>query len=140
MSAEENKTLVRRLFENIVNTGNMDAVNMLIGPTYVNHNVPTPTPGPEGFKQVITMFRAAFPNLSVTLEDVLAEGNEVSTRGTWTGTHQGEFMNIPATGKQVTVSYIDIWRVDRGKLVENWVQMDMMGLLQQLGVVPAPGQ
>lgn len=138
MSAEENKRLVRRLFEDAVNKGDLDIADELVGRTYVNHDMPAPAPGLEGFKQIITMFRAAFPDLSVTLEEVLAEGDEVSTRGRWTGTHKGEFMNIPATGKKVTVSYIDIWRVDKGKLAENWVQMDMMGLMQQLGVVPAP--
>ena len=69
---------------------------------------------------------------------MLGEGDKVVTRGTFTGTHQGEFNGIPATGKKVKVSYCDIWRVENGKCVENWVQMDMVGLMQQLGVIPAP--
>ena len=84
------------------------------------------------------MFRAAFPDLHVTLEDVFGEGDKVATRGYFTGTHQGEFNGIPATGKQVKVSYIDLWRLENGKAVDNWVQMDMIGLMQQLGVIPAP--
>jgi steroid delta-isomerase-like uncharacterized protein len=110
----------------------------LIGTTYVNHSMPAPVPGPEGFRMVISMFRAAFPDLHITLEDVIGEGDKVATRGYFTGTHQGEFNGIPATGKQVKVSYIDLWRVENGKAVENWVQMDMIGLMQQLGVIPAP--
>ncbi|MEW5961844.1 MAG: ester cyclase [Chloroflexota bacterium] len=138
MSAEQYKTLVRRLFGEAVNKGDLSVVDELIGPGYVNHNFPAPAPGTEGFKQVITMFRASFPDLYVTLHDVIVEGDKLSTRGSWRGTHQGEFMNIPATGKQVTVSYIDLWRMENGKLVENWVQMDILGLMQQLGVAPAP--
>ena len=86
------------------------------------------------------MFLTAFPDFHVTLEDVIAEGDKVASRGVWRGTHQGNFMGIPATGKSVAVSYSDIWRFENGKAVENWVQMDMLGLMQQLGVAPAPGQ
>ncbi len=140
MSTEENKTIIHRLFEEAVNRGNLGVVDESIAPNYVNHNLPAPTPGPEGFKLIITMFRTAFPDLEATVEDVIAEGNQVARRGTWRGTHRGEFNGIPATGKQVTVSYIDIWHAENGKLVENWVQMDMIGLMQQLGVIPTPGQ
>jgi steroid delta-isomerase-like uncharacterized protein len=118
----------------------MSVIDELLDPSYVNHNMPAPAPGNEGFKQVIMMFRNAYPDLHVTVEDVIAEGDKVASRGTWRGTHQGEFMGVPATGKQVAVSYSDIWRVENGKFVENWVQMDLLGLMQQLGVVPAHGQ
>ena len=84
------------------------------------------------------MFQTAFPDLRITIEDEFGEGNKVGTRGSMTGTHRGEFMGIPATNKSVKVAYIDLWRVENGKFVENWVQMDMLGLMQQLGVVPAP--
>jgi len=138
MSTESNKTVIRRGFEEGINQGNLAVFDEVIAPNYVNHNFPTPVPGPEGFKQVLGMFLAGFPDLRVTLEDVLAEGDKVATRGIFTGTHRGEFNGIPATGKTVTVSYSDVWRVENGKAVENWVQMDMMGLLQQLGVIPTP--
>lgn len=140
MSTEGNKAAVRRVFEEGINRGETAAIDELIGPAYVNHNLPAPAPGAEGFKQVIQMFRAAFPDLRATPEDVLAEGNQVATRGTFRGTHLGDFMGVAATGKQVAVAYIDIWRVENGKLVENWVQMDMLGLMQQLGAIPAPAQ
>ena len=142
MSTREasNKTIVRRIFEEGFNQNKPAVWDELIGPNYVNHNFPAPAPGIEGFKMVVGMFLAGFPDLRITLDDVLAEGDRVATRGTFTGTHRGEFNGIPATGKSVKVPYIDIWRIDpeRGQAVENWVQMDMIGLLQQLGVMPVP--
>ena len=109
----------------------------VISADYINHDMPAPAPGPEGFKQVIGMFRAAFPDLHVTVEDVIGEGDKVATRGTMRGTHQGEFMCIPAGGNRIEVPYTDIWRVEDGKGVENWVQMDMVGLMRQTGAIPA---
>src|SRR3989442_768647 len=102
MSTEENKAVVRRVFEEGVVGGNLDAVSESIAPNYVNHTFPG-GPGPDGFKQVIIMFKAAFPDMGLTIEDMIAEGDRVATRGTWTGTHQGDFMGVPATGKHVTV-------------------------------------
>jgi len=140
MSTAENKTRVRRGFEEGINQKKLDVFDELLAPNYVNHNMPAPAPGPEGFKQVIGMFHMAFPDMHITIEDEFGEGDTVGTRGYMTGTHQGEFMGIPATNKPIKVEYIDLWRVENGKFVENWVQMDMLGLMQQLGVVPAPGQ
>lgn len=138
MSMEENKAIIRRGFEEGVVQGNLDVMNEIIAPNYVNHNFPGGA-GPEGFKQTIMMFKSAFPDMGLTIEDMIAEGDRVATRGTWTGTHRGDFMGIPATGKHVRISYSDIWRLENGKAVENWVQMDILGLMQQLGVAPAPG-
>ena len=138
MSIETNKQLVRRVFEEGINQGNLAVYDEIVAPNYVNHNFPTPAPGAEGFKQVLGMFLAGFPDLQVTLEEILAEGDKVATRGYFTGTQRGEFNGIPATDKEAKVAYSDVWRVEDDQLVENWVQMDMMGLLQQLGVIPAP--
>ena len=139
MSTEQNKTLVRRIFEEGINQNKQDVFDELIAPSYVNHDIPAPTPGLDGFKMVIGMFLAAFPDMRVTIEEELAEGNKVITRGYFTGTHKGDFQAIPPTGKQIKVRYIDIWLVENGKLVENWVRLDELGMLQQLGVVPTPG-
>jgi predicted ester cyclase len=106
----------------------------------VNYNFPAPAPGPEGFKQVMGMFFQAFPDVHETAEDIIAEGDRVAVRGYFTGTHNGEFMNIPATGKQIKVAYIAMYRLENGKVVENWVQMDLLGMMQQLGVIPTPEQ
>lgn len=135
--SEANKALIRKGFEVGMNERRFEVFDEVVAPAYVNHNLPAPGPGPEGLKQVVGMFIAAFPDFRVEIHDVLAEGNLVTTRGTFTGTHQGDFMGIPPTGKHVSVNYIDIWRLENGKAVENWVQMDQLGMLQQLGVVPS---
>jgi predicted ester cyclase len=140
MSTETNKTIIRRIFEEGLNQDKPSVLDELIAPTYVNHDLPAPAPGSEGFKMVVGMFKNGFPDLRVTIEGAVAEGDRVATRGYFSGTHKGEFNGIPATGKSVKVTYLDIWRLENGKAVENWVQMDMMGLMQQLGVMPAPAQ
>jgi steroid delta-isomerase-like uncharacterized protein len=139
MSTEQSKALVRRQFEEGFNQNNTSVFDEVIAPNYVNYDYPAPAPGREGYKQVVSAYRAAFPDMRVTLEEEIAEGDKVVTRGYFTGTHQGELMGIPPTGKQIHVKYIDIWRVENGQLVENWVQMDMLGMLQQLGVIPPMG-
>jgi steroid delta-isomerase-like uncharacterized protein len=138
MSTETNKAIVRRIFNEIVNNNNADVADELCAPTYVNYGVPVPAKGPEALKMAVGLFRAAFPDIHVTLEQVVAEGDRVATHGYFTGTHRGDFNGIPATGKSIKASYIDLWRLENGKAAENWVQMDMLGLMQQLGVMPAP--
>jgi steroid delta-isomerase-like uncharacterized protein len=140
MSTDTNKSLVRRGFEQGMNKRNLSVFDEILAPSYVNHDMPTPGPGPAGMKQVLAMFTEAFPDMQITLHDVLGEGETVATRGSWKGTHKGPFMGIPATGKPVDVKFMDFWRLENGKAVENWVQMDMLGLMQQLGVAPAPGK
>ena len=137
MSTEANKSLIHRGLEEGMNRRNFNIFDQVIGPDFVNHSLPAPTPGPQGFKHVVGMFTTAFPDLHVTVEDAIAEGDRVATRGFLTGTHKGPFMNVPPTGKAIKVAYIDMWRVADGKAVENWVQMDIMGLMQQLGAVPS---
>jgi len=140
MSTREatNKSLIHRIFEEGMNQNKLSVLDELIAPNYVNHNFPVPAPGAAGFKMVVGMFNAGFPDLRVTIEDAVAEGDRVSTRGYFSGTHKGAFNGIPATDKPVKVAYIDIWRLENGKAVENWVQLDMVGLLQQIGAMPAP--
>ena len=138
---EDNKALNRRFVEEVINQGNTDAIDELIDPGVVDHAAPPGFPtGREGAKQFAAMMRSAFPDLHQTIEDMIAEGDKVVMRSTWSGTHEGEFMGIPATGRQVTVSAIDITRVADGRLVEHWEQFDALGLMQQLGVVPPPEQ
>jgi steroid delta-isomerase-like uncharacterized protein len=137
MTAAENKDRLSRFFEEGINQYKPEVFEELISSDYVNHDLPAPAPGAEGLKQVVGMFRAAFPDMHVAVEDMVAEGDKVVSRGTMTGTHRGEFMRIPATGRQVAVSYTDVWRVENDKFVENWVRLDMLGMLRQLGVVPA---
>ena len=139
MSTEQNIVLVRRIFEEGINQNKPGIFDELIALSYVNHDIPAPAPGLEGFKMVIGMFLAAFPDMRVTIEEELAEDNKVITRGYFTGTHKGDFQGVPPTGKQIKVKYIDIWLVENDKLVENWVRLDELGMVQQLGVIPVPG-
>jgi predicted ester cyclase len=140
MSTEDNKTLVRRFYEEVFNQKNTAAIDEFIDPHGVDHAAPPGTPdGIEGQKQLIGMYLTAFPDLHFTVEDLIAEGDKVVDRLTARGTHQGEFMGISPTGKHTTVTAIDITRVADGKFVEHWLEMDTLGMLQQLGVVPSMG-
>jgi steroid delta-isomerase-like uncharacterized protein len=136
MSTEENEALVQRGFA-LVSAQDVAAFDTFIAPDYVNYAFPQGR-GPEGMRQVMGMFYTAFPDMNVTIEDMVAEGDKVASRGYFSGTHNGDFMGIPATGKTVKVTYSDVWRLKDGKAVENWVQLDMLGMMQQLGVAPSP--
>ncbi len=140
MSTEENKALSRRLIEEVWNQGNLAVIDELTAPNYVDHDPTGPIQGPEGMKQFVSMYLTAYPDTHFTIEDQIAEGDRVVTRWTARGTHKGPLMGIPPTGKQVTVAGISIDRVVNGKLVEDWSSYDALGMMQQLGVVPAPGQ
>lgn len=141
MTEEKYKALNRRFVEEVVNQGNFDAIDELIDPGVVDHAVPPGFPtGREGTKQFVSMTRSAFPDLHLTIEDMIAEGDKVVERGTWNGTHEGEFMGIPATGRRVTVSQVDITRVADGRMVEHWGQLDTLELMRHLGVVSPPKQ
>ena len=142
MSTEENKVLFRRIPQEVINTGALERADQVIAPDYVEH-LPLPPgtpPGLAGFRQFWTAFLAAFPDLRYTVEDLVAEGDRVAGRVTVTGTHRGAFMGLPATGKRATWTEIHIGRFAHGKLVEHWANLDQLGLLQQLGALPAPGQ
>ena len=139
MSAEQNKALVRRLVEEVINQGNVSVVDELLIPDFVEHEELPPgiPPGREAPKALFTMLRSAFPDIKATIEHLIAEGDEVVLHVTWTGTHLGEFMGIPPTGKSISINVIDIMRIAEGKFVEHWGVMDSMAMMQQLGVVPA---
>ena len=137
MPADQNKEIIRKIFEEGMNNHNLSVVEQYVAPEYINHGIPGHNPGPEGFKEIILGFTNAFPDMIITQDEIIADGNTVATRGSWTGTNKGSFMGMPATGKQVKVSYIDFWKIKDGKCVENWVQMDIAGLMQQLGAIPS---
>ncbi len=140
MSLEENKAIERRFFEEVVNKGNLAVLDELLAPDFVDHSAsPGIAPDREGYKQFFAMTHSAFPDFHSTLEDMFAEGDKVVQRFTARGTHQGEWMGIAPTGKQMTIPGIAIHRITGGKIVEDWVSMDMLGALQQLGVVPPMG-
>jgi steroid delta-isomerase-like uncharacterized protein len=138
MSVEENKAIFRRIVEEGFNKGNLAIVDELVATNHVNHT--DNVHGPEEYKQFITMYRTAFPDLHMTIEDQIAEGDKVVNRWTSRGTHKGDLMGIPPTGKQTTVTGMYVARIIGGKIVEEWGNLDALGMMQQLGVVPPPGQ
>ena len=141
MSAEDNKAIARRSFDEIWNKGNLAVVDEVTAANYVAHDPTSPDlKGPEGLKQFVNLYRAAFPDIRLTVEDQIAEGDQVVSRWTARGTHKGELQGIPPTGKQGTVTGITITRYAGGKAVEAWTNWDTLGLMQQLGVVPMPEQ
>ncbi len=138
MSTEDNKALARRGYD-ALNQRNLAAFEELVIPDLVLHNASMTIQGIEAYKQFISMYFTAFPDLRFTIEDMIAEGDTVVIRQTARGTHQGNLMGIPPTGKQVSTTGINILRFANGKGVEEWFNGDDLGLLQQLGVVPTMG-
>ena len=139
MSVEDNKATARRWYEGVFNKGNLDLINGLFAPNFVDHDPVNPLPGLEGVRQVVTMYRSAFPDLHITVEDWVAEGDKMVTRFRAQGTHSGALMGVPPTGKQVTVTGIDVLGFKNGKIAEHWGNRDDLGMLQQLGVIPSMG-
>jgi steroid delta-isomerase-like uncharacterized protein len=141
MSTEESTAVVRRFLDEVISKGNMAALDETCAPDLVWHG------GSVGefrsldeFKRGVSPFFSAFPDLHVTADDVLSEGDKVVCRYTWDGTHRGDFFGVPATSRRVTVSGMSVYRVAGGKIVEEWWLEDLLGLMQQLGAIPAPGQ
>ena len=140
MSTEAHKALVRHFVEEAQSQGRLEVLDELVAPTVVNHTAPPGVPPDrEGIRQLSALFRAAFPDGRMTVEDMIAEGDRVATRKTFRGTHQGAFMGLPPTGKPVEIGLIDLVRVVDGRIIEHWNAVDTLGLLQQLGVLP-PGR
>lgn len=139
MSKEENKALLRRLFEEVWTQGNLEAIDELLSSDYVLHDASQLIRSPEGFKAYVTAFRTAFPDLHATVEDQVADEDTVAVRFTVRATHKGEFHGLPPTGRQMTMTGIDIQRIADGKIAENWANLDALGLLQQLGALPPMG-
>ena len=141
MLTETNKTVARRLLEEVWNKGNLAALNEIIDKDHVSSGPGTlpglPT-GPEGTKQLVTVYRNAFPDIHFTIDEQIAEGDKVVTRWTGHGTNNGELLGMPATGKSSTVSGISVDRLANGKIAESWGVFDQFGMMQQLGVIPTP--
>jgi steroid delta-isomerase-like uncharacterized protein len=138
MSVEENKAIVRRWNDQIWSNRSLAAIDELLATDFVwYYPPPGVAPDREGYKkQVVTL--AAFADVQCTVEDMVAEEDKVAIRWIWRGTHKGEYMGVAPTGKQVTITGISILRIVGGKIVEEWGESDMLGFMQQLGVVPAP--
>lgn len=137
MSTSDNKARQRRVWEEVFNKGDLSLVPELFAASYVFHGpMGMEFKGPEGFKQMAIMFRGAFPDLRVVIEDMFAEGDKVVSRVTGQGMHKGSLFGIAPMGKKVSYSGILITRFAGGKEVEAWESADMLGLMQQIGVIP----
>lgn len=135
---ERNKAVVRRFFD-IVGTGAVDELDDLVADGFVDHtSLSEAPPGPGPLKEYVLQTRAAFPDIDDTLHLVVAEGDAVAVHGSGVGTHLGEFLGIAATGRRVTWTFSAFHRVHEGRIAERWVNIDMLGMLQQIGASPAP--
>lgn len=131
--AEQNKAAYRRFIDVAFNEGQLGRLDELVTPNYVFHDAPPGTPaGPDAIRQVVTMFRAAFPDLKITIEDQIAEGEKVCSRATTRGTHRGAIFGISPTNRVVTMTGLTLVRVVDGRIAESWVKNDVMGLMNQL--------
>jgi predicted ester cyclase len=140
MSTEQNKATVRRYWEGF-NAHNLDVWDEVCTPHHINHDPGLPVPDADlrTIKQVIGGMQAAFPDIQSSEEDIIAEGDKVVVRRTFRATHRGEFMGVAASGKAVTFTGIFIDRITGGKIAEQWVAFDAMGLMRQIGGIPASG-
>jgi predicted ester cyclase len=141
MSTEENKALARRELEEIFAAeGNLDAAEDIYAPHYISHQPAGDEDlrGSEAIKQFAAGVREAFPDLEITIEDQIAEGDKVLTRLRTRGTHRGELWGIPPTGKEVKITNLSMSRIEGGKMAEEWPAPDRLGMMQQLGVIDQP--
>jgi steroid delta-isomerase-like uncharacterized protein len=141
MSTEENKALARRELEEIFGAkGNLDAADEIYSPNYISHQPAGDEDlrGPQAIKQFAAGMRQAFPDLEITIEEQIAQGDKVVTRFRTRGTHKGELWGIPATGKEVEITNMSMCRIEGGKMTEEWPAPDRLGMMQQFGVIERP--
>jgi len=140
--SESNKAVVRRLFEEVWNKGNLQVADELFGPSYTHHDASTPDLGlgPEGEKKRAALYRNALHDFRLTVEEVLSDGETITARWSCRGTHKGELNGIAPTGKQISITGISVARFAGGKMVEGWVNWDALGLMRQLGAVAEAGK
>jgi steroid delta-isomerase-like uncharacterized protein len=138
--SDEHRALVLRLFEEVWNKGNVSAADHIFAPNYTHHDPATPDlgKGSEGEKKRANLYRTAFPDLHLTIEDTVSEGQNVVVRWSCRGTHKGDLNGIAPTGKAMNISGISIARFAQGRMVEGWINWDALGLFRQLGVMPEP--
>jgi steroid delta-isomerase-like uncharacterized protein len=140
--SEGNRNAVRRLIEEVWNKGNLPVADELFAYSYIHHDASTPDVGrgADGEKKRATLYRTAFPDFRLMIEDMIAEGETVMARWSCRGTHKGDLSGIAPTGKQFSISGVSVARFENGKIVEGWVNWDALGLMQQLGAVPELGK
>ena len=137
-TVEANKEMVRRIPTEIFDEGNTGLVDEIFAEDFIGHAPPTPgkLPGPEGFKQLVKAFRTGFPDLNHPEVQIIGQGDTVVARLTGTGTHEGEFIGIEPTHESMEVTAMEMYRIEAGKISKAWLNVDMLGLLQQIGMGP----
>ena len=139
MSTNDNKSVIKTFIEDVINQGRLDRADDIVIEDFVELDpLPGQAPGREGLKEVIRQMRSAFPDIRWTVDEMLAEGDKVFSRFTWSGTHEGAFLGVPATGRRITVKGMVIDRLVAGKMADSRILMDSLGMMQQLGALPAP--
>lgn len=140
MTAQENKRVVSRYLEEVINGRNLDRADELLAPDFaIDHaGLPGTVRTPAGFKQMIGVFIAGFPDLRATVEEIIGEGDTVAVRLSWRGTHDGEFNGIPASGRPFTVTGSAMYHLRDGQIARAWAEFDSLALLQQIGAMPVP--
>jgi len=140
-TAEQNKALVRRMTEAFYNQGHVELAEQFFADTYVHHDSAAPqVRDRDGRKRELRAFLVGCPDLHITTDDLVAEGDRVAKRWTMHATHTGDLSGLPPTGKRITVSGLELFRLADGKIVECWIGYDSLNLMQQLGVIPTPEQ
>jgi steroid delta-isomerase-like uncharacterized protein len=139
MSAQNNREIVRNFIEEFQGRRNLDAIEEYLHPDFINHTAPPGTSqARDGVRWFFNAFYTAFPDFHAVIHDQIVDGEKVVTRKTFHGTHRGEFFGTPPTGREMNVQVIDILQVADGKIIGHWGEFDQLGLMQQLGVIPAP--
>jgi steroid delta-isomerase-like uncharacterized protein len=140
MSIEDNKRVVRQFIDEVFVQGKTEAVDRLAAPDFFPHSWPSVEPGVDNLKRAVARVSAGLADVSMKIEDMIAEGDRVAVRLTAHAVHRGEFMGLPPTGKAYTISETHVFRVKDGRVVEHWRDADMLGLMRQLGALPAPAR
>jgi len=139
MSTNDNKSVIRSFIEDVLNQGRLERADDIVIEDFVEFDpLPGQSQGKEGLKEVIRLLRSAFPDIHWTVDEMLAEDDKVFTRFTWSGTHQGAFLGVPATGRRITVKGMVIDRLVAGRMADSRILMDTLGMMQQLGALPVP--
>jgi len=138
MSEGQNKKVFERVIEEAYNKGNVDVLNEVFAPNFVEHQAGIVPPTMEGVKHSIAFLRGAFPDMKLTIEEIIASGDKTWARITGRGTHQGPFMGFAPTGKSIVVTVMDVCRYENGQIVEHWGVADQLAVMAQIGALPRP--
>ena len=140
MSGEQNKQVFRKLIEEAYNKGNVKVLDRAFAPGFVEHQAGILPPTVEGVGRSIAYLRRAFPDLKLTIDEIIASGDKTWARITGHGTHQGPFLGLPPTGRSIVVTVMDVCRFENGQIVEHWGVADQLAVMAQLGALPQPRQ